>query len=341
MGPTEYKAKKREIGNLEVRLAAVQGDLDSTGLNTEQYDALSSRSTQLAQKIDKLNDEIKKYESNVNCPNLTKLGSNQTNPNQFLQITNRWEEHLHYIDHDKSKRITESVFKKIKKNKSKASLFLFQNYDDFLGKRYVRYLKETICSAKIGRFSTPHQIGFPGGQPNVTEFLQNLGEALAIETLPHQNISIDSILKGIKLSVRLTGGNVFFLEVNLPHLNSENEFVKWFLNVFWKQLLDRMPDFSAQNSASTFIVVVTIETALEESFLKECSCGSSDFSSDKFIRLPEDAWGKEATYEWLNMYSQIPLEQRRQVFDRVWRVKPESPFSMEIRLLRELDRCVS
>ena len=134
---------------------------------------------------------------------------------------------------------------------------------------------------------------------------------------------------------------MFFLEVNLPHLNSENEFVKWFLNVFWKQLLNRMPDFSAQNPASTFIVVVTIETALEESFLKECSCGLSDFSSDKFIRLPEDTWGKEATFEWLNMYSQIPLAQREQVFDRVWRLKPESPVSMEGRLLRELDRYVS
>ena len=341
MGPREYEMKKRQRGRLEVQLAAVERDLDSVGADTERYKAFCARSTQLVQDIDKLNDEIEKYEINIDCIGSTKLGSNQTNPNQFLQITNRWEEHLHHIDHNKSKKITENVFKKIKKNKSKASLFLFQNYDDFLGKRYVRYLKESIRSAKIGHFSTPHQIGFLSGQPNVTEFLQTLGEALAIETLPHQSISIDSILESMKLSVRLTGGNVFFLEVNLPHLNGENEFVKWFLNIFWKQLLDRMPDFSAQNPASTFIVVVTIETALEESFLKECSCGLSDFSSDKFIRLPEDTWGKEATFEWLNMYSQIPLAQREQVLDRVWRLKPESPVSMEGRLLRELDRYVS
>ena len=285
MGKAKQNFCRREIVRLEQRLESVDADL-KTVQTSEQRTSLMERGKQITKEIDDLYDEIAKDEIAVDATGTTK--SNQLNSNSYRQMANRWEEHLHHIDHEKSKKITENVFKKIKNNKSKASLFLFQNHDDFLGKRYVRYLKETICSSKIGHFSTPHQIGF-SGQPNVTEFLQTLGETLAIETSLDQNISIDSILKGIKLSVSLKGGNVFFLEVNLPHLNGENEFVKWFLNIFWKQLLDRMPDFSAQNPASTFIVVVTIETDLEESFLKEHSCGSSDFSSDKFIRLPQDA----------------------------------------------------
>ena len=316
MGKANTDFCRREMQRLAKRLAAVEADLD-TAQTTEQRRALKQQAHQITEEMDELHSD--------------------TEEDLFS-----WDEHIHKIDHEKAKRVTNGVVREIQRKGNGASLLLFQNYDDFLGNRYIEHLKQSIYSSDIGCFSKHRQIGGFRSQPNENDFLEALGEELAVECVSSEDISIDSVLDKIKLSLKLKGGNVFFMEVNLPDLEGESDFISWFIQKFWRRLLDRMPEFLLQNSASVFIVVVTLKTSLEDDCLKKHSSKPSNLPTEKFVVMPEDRWREDKVREWLEKFSRVPLsEDRERIFKYIWRSKKESPSSMEWKLLRELENYVS
>ncbi len=285
---------------------------------------------------DWLNQTIAEIDSSITIKN--KPASEAT---EFRQITNRWEEDLYQLDHDQAKKGTSKIFKKIKRNKSDTSLFLFQGYEKFLGKRYIKYLEKSIASERIGRFSKPYKVGFLDNVPTETEFLMNLGEHLAIEISSSQQISMDQIFEKIKIGLK--GCNVFFLEVNLPDLDGDNSFLCWFLEKFWGKLLQRMPEFRSQNSSAVFIAVVTLESEVNEVFLDEFTCKLTKPYSDKFIALPNVKWKEDEIREWIECYSNLQLlpGQLEKIPRSIFRFTNGLPGASEAKLLQELENLAS
>jgi hypothetical protein len=327
MSSTLHETTKKLKNQLEIRLISVELDLEAT-LDNEKYQALSNRAKQLAEQIDKCQREINQFE----------LENHQSDTAQVRSMTIEWEEKLHKIDHAKSKRMTSAMLQKIEKVPSRSSLFLFQKHGKFLGKRYIEHLKKTIASSDIGHFSQPYRVGIPEGQPTPIEFLNNLGEQLGIELSPLQEMTVGLILAQIK-SV-LKGCNIFFIEVNLPDLDGDCEFVSWFMEEFWGQVIDRMPEFLTENKSALFIAVMTVEMDLEKDFLRERSCTPAKFVDGKFVVLQQEKWKEDDIRDWLRKFSRLDLsaEQIEKVPRLIHQMADGLPFAAEIKLLQELER---
>ena len=268
-----------------------------------------------------------------------KLVENRTasEATEFRQITNRWDQHLHKLDHEKAKQGTSKILQKIKKSRD-LSLFLFQKNEAFLGKRYIEYLKKSIDGAEIGRFSQPYRVGFLDKTPTEIEFLANLGEQLAIEISLSQEISVDRILDKIK--VGLKGCNVFFLEVNLPDLDGDNGFLCWFLEKFWGRLLKRISEFRSQNSSAVFIGIVTLDSGVDRAFSNEFTCRLTKPCSDKFIALPNEKWKVDEIRDWMKCCSNLPLSdnQLEKIPKRIFEISQGMPRASETELLQDLEK---
>ncbi len=319
----------RDALRLEQQLAAVEADL-GTSQTTEQRQALRERAKQLLKLIDDNEQELENVERELDRQPIAKA-----NRNRFFT---QWDEHLHKIDHAKSKKMTSAMFKQFEKQSSRSSLFLFQKYETFLGKRYVEHLKKTIDSSDLGHFSRPYQVGISAGQPTPIEFLNNLGEQLGIQISPAQEMTVELILEQIK--GLLKGCNIFFIEVNLPDLDGNCEFVGWFMEEFWGRVVDRMPEFLAANKSALFIGVMTLETDLEKDYLKERSCTPAKFADGKFVVLQQEKWKEDDIRGWMQKFSRLPLsaDQIEKVPKSIWRSAEGLPFATEVKLLQELER---
>ncbi len=329
----------REISRLEKELAAVEDELDMPleAVRRSQYQDQKAR---LLIEIEKAEEEQENCEQCIDRQSSLKVDIPRSTPVQFRQLTTPWDEHLHKIDHTKSKKMTSAMFKQFEKRSSRSSLFLFQKYETFLGKRYIEHLKKTIDSSDIGHFSRPYQVGISTGQPTPIEFLNNLGEQLGIEIAPLQEMTVELILEQIK--GLLKGCNIFFIEVNLPDLEGNCEFVGWFVEEFWGRVIDRMPEFLAENKLALFIGVMTLETDLEKDFLKDRSCTPAKFSDGKFVVLQQEKWKEDDIRVWMQKFSRLPLsaDQIEKVPKSIWRSAEGLPFATEIKLLQELERLV-
>lgn len=333
----QQESLAREISRLEKDLAAVEDELDKP-LEAVRKSQYQDQKAQLLFDIEKAEKAQEEYERSIDVQTAYTMNFSQSNPAQFRQFTTQWDEHLHKIDRVKSRETTSAILKRIEKSPSRSSLFLFQNYEKFLGKRYVEYLKKTIDSSDMGHFSQPYRVGISEGQPTPIEFLNNLGEQLGIELLPLQDITVDLVLERIK-SV-LKSCNIFFIEVNLPDMDGKCEFVGWFMEEFWGRVIDRMSDFLMENKSALFIGVMTLEADLEKDFLKERSCKPVNFTDGKFVVLHEEKWKEDDIRAWMRKFSRLSLsaDQIEKVPRSIWRSSEGLPFATEVKLLQELER---
>jgi hypothetical protein len=322
MGATDVQSLSRKLLRLNQDLTAIEDKLDIVQDPVEER-RLETQKQGVIANITQIEQEMDGYKSN---PTKT----------QFRQIVTHWDGHIHKLDRVKGKKMTSTVLKKLEDSTSGASLFLFQNYDKFLGKRYVEYLKKSIDSSDLGHFSKPYQIGFCDGQPRPIDFLNNLGEQLDIDLLPSQELSIDLIFDRIELS--LAGCNIFFIEVNLPEIEEEHEFISWFFDVFWSRLLERKAQFSC--SSVVCIGVVTLESDFGKEFLRDRSCTVANLVQDRFLVLPEEKWKESDIRDWITKFSKLLLtaDQIEKISRSVCRTAEGIPFGSEVKLLQELER---
>jgi hypothetical protein len=329
MGSDKRSFLIRDGARLEKRLAAVEADLE-TSQTTEQRQALQESAKQLLELIERNQRDLESLEKELDRSSTVKTNG--------ARIVTQWDEHLHKIDHAKSKKMTSIMLQKIERVPSRSSLFLFQKHEKFLGKRYVEHLKKTIASSDIGHFSQPYRVGIPEGQPTPIEFLNNLGEQLGVELLPTKEMAVELILARIK-SV-LKGCNIFFIEVNLPDLYGNCEFVCWFMEEFWGPVIDRIPEFLVENKSALFIGVMTIEADLDKDFLKERSCTPTKFADGKFVVLHQEKWKEEDIRNWMRKFSRLDLsaEQIEKIPRSIYQTAEGLPFATEVKLLQELER---
>jgi inactive STAND len=337
MGITEkkYRFYQSQLTQLDTQLFKVQDDLKSAP-TSEVRSQLMARAESILEESEKIEDLINQYEAETVS---SEFQSNNTSLSceEFNYIVTQWEKDLHHIDYRQAKNSTSKILKKIQKNESRTSLFLFQNYQRFAGRRYVNYLESAINNANIGRFHKLRRIELSIGELRGLDFLLNLSGHLDLKLLPSQ-ISVDLILD--KIEEMLGGHNIFLMEVSLPNLNGDTSFICWFIDEFWNRIHDRMPQFLAQNSKATFICVMTLASDLEKKYLESRKCTPECFDSGKFVVLQREKWRKDKIQEWMNLYARPPLssDQIKEIHGIVWDVAEGVPYGTECRLFEELKR---
>jgi hypothetical protein len=302
----------RDFIRLEQDLAAVEEDLD-TVQEAVRKRRLQEQKRQLLADIDRLSEEQEEFEQ--------------------LNSVTPWKGNLYKINHKESKEKTSDILRQFRTNPG-SSLFLFQQSEDFLGNRYVEYLINLINSddTDIGHFSQPYQIGLTESNPRPIDFLWEFAHTLTVEKSDSQDLLVDLILDKIK--VILSSCNVFFIQVNLLKIGQHCEFISWFLDTFWKKLIDRMPD------DAVFIGVVTLESPLKEEFIQDCLYNASTLEQRRVVVLPQEEWERRDLQPWMSKYSghrTILPDKLETLLRNVLEYQKGIPSRAERQLTRELD----
>ena len=335
MGLTHQNYLKRQIALKEEALASTEADL-KTASTTEQRRSLDSRARQLTAEIDDLDAELQKDERQSDFVVQTSIESVNPSLESIRNVERRWTEYLHHVNHRTAKAITDDILMKFKSEPGD-SLFVFQDATDFLGGRYLKYLKSQIEDSRIGCCSPPCQVGFLKSQPNSIEFLSEFAQRFNVEKLPSQDLSIDLVLDGVQGV--LESCTIFFLEVNLSDFDANCEFMDWFVHQFWKPLLDRVDRVRQKNPLFVCIGAVTLDSELEEDFVNKMRFSLSD-CPDRFVVFEREAWAEDEIRNWMARYSGIPLlyEEREKVTQSVWKYQKGIPSRAEEKLRKELER---
>jgi hypothetical protein len=339
MGIAHQNYLKGQIALREQRLASVEADL-VTASATELLQSLDSRARQLTTEIDNLDAELREDERNYDLPLATvEIVSLELESTRIRNIENRWQEYLHHVDHTTAKNLTEEVFDRLRSDPGDA-LFVFQDSKEFLGDRYIEYLKNLIKSSRIGCCSPPCQVGLLKSQPDSAEFLSEFAGRFKVEKPTAQDFSIDLVLDGIKGV--LESCTIFFLEVNLSDFDENHTFIDWFIKHFWYQLLDRIAAIRQRNPLFVCIGAITLDSEIEDDFLQQIRSSFSD-SLGRFVVFKNEVWEADEVREWMRRYSGIPLpwnEEIERIPQRVYRYQRGIPSRAEEKLREELKRLV-
>ncbi len=332
MGRAHQDYLNRQILHKEEILNGVESDLKAAQ-TTEQKQALDFRARELTREIDSLFDELKEDERRSDF--LVAEGINPSVDNT-RKVERRWAEYLHHVNHHQAKRITDDILMKLQFEPGD-SLFVFQDANDFLGERYIKYLDSQLKNSKIGCCSPPCQIGFLKSQPNSLEFLAEFARRFEVERIPSQDLSAEVVLDGIQGV--LEGCTIFFVEVNLSDFDENCEFIDWFVHQFWKPLLDRVDRIRQKNPPFVCIGAVTLDSELEEEFWDRMRASISD-CPDKFVVFEREVWEKDEIRNWMTRYSGIPLpnDEHERVVQSVQQYQKGIPSRAEEKLRKELER---
>jgi hypothetical protein len=335
MGLAHQNYLKRQIALREESLASTEADL-KTASTTEQRRSLDSRARQLTTEIDDLDAELQRDERQSDFTGQTSIEVVNSSTENIRNVERRWTEYLHHVNHRTAKAITDDILIRFKSEPGDA-LLLFQEANDFLGERYLEYLKSQIKDSKIGCCSPPCQVGFLKSHPSEIEFLSEFARRFNVEKLPSQEFSIDLILDGVQGV--LESCTIFFLEVNLSDFNENREFMDWFVHQFWKTLLDRVDRVRQKNPLFVCLGAVTLDSELDEEFVNKMRFALSD-CPDRLVVFEGEAWDDKEIRNWMTRYSGIPLpdEEREKVTQNVLKYQKGIPSRAEEKLRKELER---
>lgn len=335
MGRAHQSFLKGQISRLEDQLKSVTADLE-TVQTEEQRQAFGRRARQLTKEIDKTWDELEEDERQSDFQAQTSIEIVNPSTESIQNVERRWTKYLHHVNHRTAKAITDDILVRFKSEPGD-SLFVFQDANDFLGDRYLEYLKSQIQDSRIGCCSSPCQFGFLTSQPSSIEFLSEFARRFNIEKLPLQDLSINLILDGIQGV--LESCTIFFMEVNLSDFDKNCEFIDWFIHQFWQPLLDRVDRVRQKNPLFVCIGAVTLDSELDEAFVNKMRFSLSD-CPDRFVVFEREAWEEEEIRNWMTRYSGIPLpyEEREKLTQSVWKYQKGIPSRAEEKLRKELER---
>jgi inactive STAND len=335
MGLAHQNYLKRQIALREESLASTEADL-KTAPTTEQRRSLDSRARQLTTEIDDLDAELQRDDMQSDFAGQTSIEVANSSTANIRNVERRWTEYLHHVNHRTAKAITDDILIRFKSEPGD-SLLVFQEANDFLGERYLEYLKSQIKDSKIGCCSPPCQVGFLNSHPSEIEFLSEFARRFNVEKLPSQELSIDLILDGVQGV--LESCTIFFLEVNLSDFNENREFMDWFVHQFWKTLLDRVDRVRQKNPLFVCLGAVTLDSELEEEFVNKIRFALSD-CPDRLVVFEGEVWKDEEIRTWMTRYSGIPLphEEREKVTQNVLKYQKGIPSRAEEKLRKELER---
>ncbi|MFB2934941.1 hypothetical protein ACE1B6_06650 [Aerosakkonemataceae cyanobacterium BLCC-F154] len=265
-------------------------------LNTERNNA---HKISIEEDIKQKEAEINNLKAEIKRLRELEIGSDRL----YRNYCNTWEEKIPKIDFSKANAIVDHIFKKIK-NQEGAALFVLQNSRSMGGDWCITNIKSQLQN--IGILYSPGKYEFLAHQQaNQIDFLNFLAQKFKYE--PYTGAPsrfIDELIE--KICSSLCSGNILFIQVDIYSLDSQNQFLSWFLKEFWCPLVRQLPEISQQHRLVRFVAVLSVGDLIEKDCLPDVLyCKKTKFDREKFLELPLQKWEQKHIEDWLFSFSEL------------------------------------
>jgi flagellar motility protein MotE (MotC chaperone) len=314
---TDLARKKKDLANVNKDLAGPK--------TTQIEDELNVRAEQLLEEIEKLEK-------------LLGHGNNDRQRDAYLD-NNYWEQHLHKIDYAKANGLIESTLKKIDR-RSRAALFLLEASTEFCGHYCIQHLRDRL--EQQGVVDYPYTVDFQPSTPLAPDiFLHTFAEKLQVKLARSEAMTCNAVLDALCASVK--GRNVLFLHINLELSECDPAFLEWIVTDFWCGLTNRLPQLSQYNHFIKLIGVISIDSTLDKTQVKQLCCEKSQLSPTKLLKLPSEKWSQDEIHRWLCAFSGLELAVARSesIAQNIFKQTKGVPDRTERRLLESLEKLAS
>lgn len=287
MPSTQRDFYTRQISTLLERLAAVESDLASASSSESQL-TLEKRAVEILKQISGWEDKLDELDSKDQDPNVR---------------DRRLEKTLQKIDFVEAKKAAGLIKEKLNQTGGSV-LFLLRRSKRQMGRYCIEEVLDVIMAEQIiegqiigdfRRYSV--DLGSAISHYNECEFLIRLASYFGLEA------STDWVALSQQLRDRIRSsidqGTTIFLEIkSLDDLLEQEFFLGWFIEEFWKPLMDEVVAVS-QKYRSKFIVALIADSQI----LSDCSpdyfCHIRQFDCYKMLELPLPNWTVDDIQDWL------------------------------------------
>lgn len=281
----EYHAK--QLSWLEEELAAVESDLAKAPRAVDRL-RLGKEAEELLDKIDKQAAKLDECDSESTDQNVRERGL---------------EKALQKIDFVDAKNTASLIKDKLNREGGAVLLFL-QKIKKQMGRYCVEEMLNVIMGDQIidgqvmgayRRYSVDLDSAI--SQFNEIEFLIRLASYFNIE----ESSNLDLLSQRLRETIRssIDDGTTIFLEIkSLDDLLEQAEFLDWFIQEFWKPLIDEVVAVS-QKYKSKFIVALIADSHILPECPQEYFCDDEAFDCYKMLELPLPNWSVEDIHDWL------------------------------------------
>jgi hypothetical protein len=276
----------RRIAAKGEELAKVEADLDEAMTGDVEL--------KLSRKAERLLKEIQELYSK-----LSELDKNSSNPDtRHLNL----EKSFQKIDFSESRKIAQSLKEQYEIEGGAILLFL-QKSKKQLGKYCIEEFIDVIMSNQIE--TCPRRtINFESTtyKSNKYGFINAISGYLGIEIsscLEDDENRLFSIINEIheKIVSSLSLGDTIFFEIkSINRLEDKEEFIEWFIKIFWQPLINRNKSlFNQKRNRLIFALIAESPFPINSSNF----CQEVTLNHDKMIEIPLLDWTVEDISNWL------------------------------------------
>jgi hypothetical protein len=218
-----------------------------------------------------------------------------------------WEANLRRINYHKAIGVVDQVLKGI--DDGGAAVFLLKDCKAMEGRWCVRYIREQLEGRTAAGKLKSWPIGFESHQsPDAVALLGHLGRFVGLDSRPADRAQAvqavidkitDSLQMGTTILLEVTARNAAALPVPL---------LTWFLDDFWKHLVDRLPAIGARAPQVVLVAVLVADLGVVQKYPPpELCCKPKQSCGKRIIDLPLERWKEEEIHRWLIKYSRLEI----------------------------------
>ncbi|NEP02585.1 MAG: hypothetical protein F6K58_28845 [Symploca sp. SIO2E9] len=304
MGNTRREVYTKRLSQLHQELAINESQLLGSLSNLDRS-RLKNRSEEILKEIEEVEEK------------LSRLEANDANPNLRHSNLSNLEKSFQKIDFTKAKAIINSIEAKFGDDSGAILLFLqmstkqkgdycLQEVLEVIDPKYESKIKGEILGDV-----RPYLIKLDSSisELNEIEFSKRLAEHLKLES--------ESELKNLikKLCLSLRGGSVIFIRVeNWDSLTNRDKFLDWFLEEFWRPLINELASIFNNYRGIRFIVALTAKSKVfKKTSCLPYFCTKQTFEQCKFIELPLPNWTVKDLERWLSKFRGLSVPESEQL----------------------------
>ncbi|HEY9660656.1 MAG TPA: hypothetical protein V6C65_19545 [Allocoleopsis sp.] len=288
----------KQLAEIDERLAAVESDLESNS-DSEKRLTLTKRAEVLLKEREEIEAKLVELDSRSLDKNVRDRGLEKT---------------FQKIDFVKARETANLIGDKLNRDGGSV-LFLLQKSKKQMGQLCIEEVINVIMSDLMigGQIIGAHRrysvdLGSAISQYNETEFLIRLASYFNIE----ESSNLEKISQQIREVIRssIDNGTTVFLEIkSLDDLLEREEFLSWFIEKFWKPLIDEISDVS-RKFKSKFIVALIADSHIFPDCPPGYFCDSETFDCYRMLELPLPNWTFEDVYYWMIRFRHLSVQMK-------------------------------
>ena len=291
MGDRRRQFYTKQLAQLEEELAAVEADLETAATERDRL-RLGKDAESLLSKIDDLEEKLKECDAESTTPAVRDRG---------------FEKALQKLDNQQAKATATLIRQKLNQEGG-AVLFFLQKTKKQMGHFCIEEVLQVLLGDQIvdgqvlgayRRYSVDLDSGI--SRFDEVEFLIRLASYLNLEEERDLAILQRQICETIRTSI--DEGMTIFLEIkSLDELLGRADFLTWFIEEFWKPLIDEVSAVS-QKYKSKFIVALVADSQILDCAAPDYPatyfCDGTAYDCYKMLDLPLPDWSEDDIYDWL------------------------------------------